>query len=63
MKRFCLLFILMCSTAAMGAEVIPPRPQGNYINDYAHVLGGSTVTELNKKLGDFERESSNQVLF
>jgi len=61
-KRFCLLLILICSTSASAAEVIPPRPQGNYINDYASVLSRSTVGNLNRTLQDFEKQTSNQIL-
>jgi uncharacterized protein len=46
----------------LAAEVIPPRPQGTYVNDYANVLSRSTAAELDRKLRDFESQSSNQVL-
>jgi len=45
-----------------AADVIPPRPIGKYVNDYANVLSSSTVADLNRKLQDFESQTSNQVL-
>ena len=57
-----LAIVLLSSQPLRAAEVIPPKPQGPYINDYANVLSRSTVTELNRKLQDFENQTSNQVL-
>jgi uncharacterized protein len=54
--------LLSFSQPLRAAEVIPSRPQGNYINDYAHVLSNPTVSDLNRKLNDFEKQTSNQVL-
>jgi uncharacterized protein len=54
--------LLICSRALIAAEVIPPRPQGAYVNDYAHILSPSTVSQLDRKLRDFETQTSNQVL-
>jgi len=46
---------------AMAAEVIPPKPE-KYFNDYAHVASSATVTELNQRLEQFERDTSSQVV-
>jgi uncharacterized protein len=54
--------VLFISQNLRAAEVIPPRPQGNYINDYASVLSRDTITNLNQKLRDFENQTSNQIL-
>jgi uncharacterized protein len=43
------------------AEIIPPKPAG-YFNDYAGVAPKSTALELNEKLAQFERETSNQIV-
>src|SRR2546421_372155 len=40
---------------------MPPRP-AHYFNDYAKVVSPGTAQELNKKLEDFERETSSQIL-
>ena len=58
------LVLVLVTFCARGhaAEVIPPKPQGTYVNDYARVLSSSTVADLNRQLNDFERQSSNQVL-
>ena len=44
-----------------AAEKIPPVPE-HYLNDYAGVLSATTAQRLDKKLEDFERETSNQIL-
>ncbi|MBI2512706.1 MAG: TPM domain-containing protein [Opitutae bacterium] len=48
--------------AALGAaERIPPAPKG-FVTDETHTLSGSTVAQLNARLAQYERESSNQIL-
>jgi len=59
---FVLNVFLAFGQTLRAAEVIPPRPTGTYLNDYARVLSSSTVTDLNRQLADFEKQSSNQVL-
>jgi len=44
-----------------AAEVIPPKPE-KYFNDYAHVASSATVTELNQRLEQFERDTSSQIV-
>jgi uncharacterized protein len=60
---FVLLFtgLLSCSSAIQAAERMPPVPD-QYFNDYAHVISPSTATQLNRKLADFERDTSSQIL-
>jgi uncharacterized protein len=53
------LFALTSWTSA--AEVIPPKPD-RYFNDYAQVVPSQTALQLNERLAQFERETSNQVL-
>lgn len=43
------------------AETLPPKP-GNYFNDYAHVTKAATAQQLDGKLRQFERDSSNQIV-
>ncbi len=59
-----LLFLLAGLLAAAGlpaAERIPPAPP-RYFNDYAGVVGGGTADQLNRRLEQFERDSSSQLL-
>jgi uncharacterized protein len=46
--------------AARG-ETMPPKPE-NYFNDYAGVVPGGTVRQLDDKLRQFERDTSNQIV-
>lgn len=50
------LFILQ----ALAAE-IPPKPT-RYFNDYASLIDSGTAQQLNQRLEDFERQTSNQIL-
>jgi uncharacterized protein len=56
-----LLFLALGCVRIRAAEVIPPAP-AFYFNDYAGVTSADTASRLNKKLEDFERETSNQIL-
>jgi uncharacterized protein len=46
---------------AARAETLPPKP-ADYFNDYAHVVSPRTAQQLNEKLRQFERDSSNQIV-
>jgi uncharacterized protein len=46
---------------AFGAEVIPPAPP-RYFNDDAHVVSASIADQLNAKLKNFEKTTSDQVV-
>jgi uncharacterized protein len=48
-------------SSVLAAEVIPPKPAG-YFNDYANVVPKGKALQLNEKLAQFERETSNQVV-
>lgn len=61
MKSYFTALLLICCFAARGAEVIPPAPK-QYFNDYANAVSPATTASLNKKLEDFERETSSQIL-
>lgn len=54
-----LFFSLALSLRA--AETIPPKPAA-YFNDYANVVPKTKALELNEKLAQFERETSNQIV-
>lgn len=46
---------------AGGREVIPPAPP-RYFNDFAGVVSAAAQSELNERLAQFERETSNQIV-
>ncbi len=52
---FCGLF------GASAAEVLPPAPS-KYFNDYAGAVSPEMAVQLNRKLEDFERSNSSQVV-
>ncbi len=54
----CALFL---GSSAFSAEVIPPKP-ARYFNDYAGVTSRSAQEQLNRKLEDFEKSDSSQVV-
>jgi uncharacterized protein len=54
------LLLLAASAAAVAAFQVPPRPE-RYVTDTAGVLGGR-AEELNSRLEQYERETSNQIL-
>jgi uncharacterized protein len=57
----CLTVWFVGATALSAAERIPPRPPA-YFNDYAGVVPKPKALELNEKLAQFERDTSNQVV-
>ncbi len=62
MLRTLVLLVALAIGGTMGAaERIPPAP-AQYFNDYAGVVTPAVVQELNGKLEQFEKDSSNQLL-
>ena len=62
--RACALLALAAGLllpSAARANDIPPKPD-LYFNDYANVVDAGTADELNRKLEDFERQTSNQIV-
>ena len=59
LRLFILLSFLVSARAS--AETIPPVPD-RYVNDYAGVMSGSAVSQLNSELEQFERSTSNQII-
>jgi uncharacterized protein len=53
--------VLFLACLVRAAEVIPSPPAA-YFNDYANVVSASTAQQLNEKLGQFERDTSNQIV-
>ena len=55
------LMVLLAGCASLlGAEVIPPAPKQSF-NDYAGVMTQAAAEQLNARLQQFERETSNQI--
>jgi uncharacterized protein len=52
---------LVAAVGLHAAERIPPAP-AQYFNDYAGVVSPATAGELNARLEQYERETSNQLL-
>jgi uncharacterized protein len=62
--RACALLALAAGLllpAAARANDIPAKPAA-YFNDYANVVDPGVADELNRKLEDFERQTSNQIV-
>ena len=55
------LCALCLSSAVQAAERIPPVPT-RYFNDYANVVPQDSAEALNRRLEQFERDTSNQIL-
>lgn len=55
------IFLASFVTLSVAAEVMPPRPE-NHFNDYADVVAPNIAQQINQKLADFERETSDQVV-
>ena len=62
LSAFVLLTVLAVPRFLSAAEVIPKKPVGHYLTDDAHILSSSTISDLDRQLGDFEKQSSNQIL-
>ena len=61
MNRSILAYLFLLTFSIQAAEVLPPAPK-QYFNDYAHVVSATTADQLNRKLEQFERDSSDQIL-
>ena len=62
MLRSLALMVALAISGTLGAaEHIPPAP-AKYFNDYAGAVSPAVAQELNGKLEQFERDSSNQLL-
>ncbi len=60
--RFLLLLaVVLAATGLTAAERIPPAPE-RYFNDYAGVVRRDTADTLNRRLEQFERDTSNQLV-
>jgi uncharacterized protein len=61
LRSLVLLVALAVGGRLGAAEHIPPAP-AQYFNDYAGVVSPAVVQELNGKLEQFEKDSSNQLV-
>lgn len=55
------VFLWLASLVALGAEKLPPAPK-LYFNDYAGVVPPAVAQGLNRRLEDFEKASSSQIV-
>lgn len=66
-SRIVLVFLLACATAASALaqksieEQLPPKPD-RYVTDRAGILPADRADSLNRKLEQFERDTSNQLV-
>jgi uncharacterized protein len=61
-RLFVGVLVLLWLGASLGkAETLPSKPAG-YFNDYAGIVDRATVSRLNEKLAQFERETSTQII-
>lgn len=58
---FALIALLTNTICAHAAETLPAKPD-RYFNDYAQVVSPDDALQLNERLAQFERETSNQFL-
>lgn len=64
MKRIAFCFTLVCALGSDGlcaTETIPPPP-AHYFNDYAGIVSQAAADQFERKLREFETETSNQVV-
>jgi uncharacterized protein len=62
MGRVCLLSVaILFATAFLRAEPVSQLHPSNYVNDFAHVLSDSTVTELNDISKQLDEKAHAQV--
>ena len=61
MKTLAVLLVLLAACLGRCAEVMPPAP-ANHFNDYAGVISPAVSQQLDRKLADFERQTSSQVV-
>lgn len=54
------IFLLFCFGQVFAFN-IPSHPD-NYVNDYANLLSTQAKVRLNQRLGDFEKQTSNQLV-
>ncbi len=61
-RLFVGVLVLLELAASLGkAETLPSKPTG-YFNDYAGIVDRATVSRLNEKLAQFERDTSTQIV-
>ena len=59
--RWSAFLCALCTVILQAAEVIPPAPS-RYFNDYAGIIAQPVAQGLNRKLEDFEKTTSNQIV-
>jgi uncharacterized membrane protein YgcG len=60
-QRFFVVFFLLLAACVCRGEALPAVPKDHF-NDYANVTSQPKRRELDQRLANFEKESSNQVV-
>jgi uncharacterized protein len=58
----CLLLFALIAPEMRALAVEVPAMPAHYFNDYASVIDPQTAQQLDQRLADFERQTSNQIL-
>jgi uncharacterized protein len=56
------VFLVLAVNPILGTNLDVPSKPALYFNDYASVVDHNTALQLNEKLAQYERESSNQIV-
>ena len=61
-KRIQVIFLLIITCFKMMGTEIPTSPNPfKYVNDYANLLSPQEENELERKISDFYKQTSNQI--
>jgi len=58
---FCCALFGLTTAVGLRAETLPPKPP-HYFNDYAQLVSPQKANALDRRLEEFERQSSNQLV-
>lgn len=58
---FWLFLVALIGGATLRAETLPPKP-ARHFNDYARLVSADTARQLDARLAQFERETTNQIV-
>jgi uncharacterized protein len=58
---FWLFLVALIGSATLRAETLPPKP-ARHFNDYARLVSTDTARQLDARLAQFERDTTNQIV-
>ncbi|MGC4073549.1 MAG: TPM domain-containing protein [Nibricoccus sp.] len=58
---FWIFLVALIGSVTLRAETLPPKP-ARHFNDYARLVSNDTVRQLDARLAQFERETTNQIV-